>query len=336
MRIFFVAILSLALLSAQDAIFRASTELVVVDALVENRRTGNPIRSLTRDDFEIYEDRARQSISQLSLDKAPLSILFLIDMTDSVRPVLKPLAEGAIGALKHLKPEDEIGVMLYSGRAELVQDFTLDHDAVARAIESAGTMRPGHCGSKPELCNLPAYFNEGVFQAATSVHRTNRTTHADYRPVVIWLTDNVPNVPDEKVHTEVEAIGLVRETGVVICTLMEKSAMSYEMGALYAHNPLFGFARRGHPPGDVYRYADESGGIVTGASRKDMAEKLAALIDRLRSRYTIGYTPLESKPEGVACHINVKLTKEAIARLREDEGVRAGDIVIHARKSYQR
>ena len=143
MKIFFAAILSFALVSAQDAIFRASTELVVIDALVENRKTGNPIRSLHRDDFEISEDHGRQSISQFSLDRAPLSILFLVDMTDSVRPVLKPLADGAVGALKHLKTEDEIAVMLYSGRADLTQDFTQDHEAVAQAIESASRMRPG-------------------------------------------------------------------------------------------------------------------------------------------------------------------------------------------------
>src|SRR5579872_6308289 len=142
MKIIF-ALFSVAIALAQDVTFKTSTELVVVDALVESRKNGSPIRSLTRDDFEISEDGKKQSISQFSLDKAPLSIIFLVDMTDSVRPVLKPLAEGAIGALQHLKPEDEIAVMLYSGRADLTQDFTQDHDAVAKAIDSASRMRPG-------------------------------------------------------------------------------------------------------------------------------------------------------------------------------------------------
>jgi len=333
MRIFFAAILSLALVSAQDAIFRASTELVAVDVLVENKKTGIPIRSLQRDDFEIYEDHARQTISQFSLDTVPLSIVFLIDMTDSVRPVLKPLAQGAIGALHHLKSEDEIAVMLYSARADLTQNFTLDHAAVARAIESASVMRPGKCGAKPELCSLEAYFNEGVFQGAKRAHAASNSSN---RPVIVWLTDNVPNVPDNTVHSEAATLGLLRETGVVVCTLMERSAMSYELGAAYAHNPFLAPMRMMHPPGDVNKYASETGGIVVGATRREMADKLADLIDRIRSRYTLGYAPAQSKPEGELCKIEVKLTRDAIARLKEENGVRPGDIVIRARRGYQR
>src|SRR5271170_1272091 len=113
-----------------DAIFRSSTELVVVDVLVERKKTGLPLRSLTRDDFEVYEDKLRQQITQFSLDTVPLSVVFLFDMTDSVRPVLKPLADGALAALNHLKPEDEIAVMLYAARADVTQDFTTDHALV--------------------------------------------------------------------------------------------------------------------------------------------------------------------------------------------------------------
>jgi VWFA-related protein len=329
MRIFFAAILSLAIASAQDAIFRTSSELVAVDVLVENKKTGIPIRSLTRDDFEIYEDRARQTISQFSLDTVPLSIVFLIDMTDSVRPVLKPLAQGAVAALHHLKPEDEIAVMLYAARADLAQDFTLDHQAVARAIESASVMRPGHCGARPELCSLEAYFNEGVFQATKRAHAASNVSN---RPVIIWLTDNVPNVPDNTVHSEAETMGLLRETGVVVCALMERSAMSREMGLVYSQNPFFMPNRMMHPPGDVNKYADQSGGLVIGARRQEVADKLADLIDRIRSRYTVGYSPAQSEPDGTICKIDVKLTPEAIRKL----GLKARDVTIRARKSYQR
>src|SRR5579871_815366 len=107
---FWLALTFSATTFAQDATFRASTELVVVDALVEHKKTGIPIKSLTRDDFEIYEDKVLQPITQFSLDTVPLSIVFLFDMTDSVRPVLKPLANGALDALHHLKSDDEIAV----------------------------------------------------------------------------------------------------------------------------------------------------------------------------------------------------------------------------------
>jgi VWFA-related protein len=326
----FCAVLSCVFASAQpkdppETVFRASTELVVVDVLVEHKKTGLAVRALARDDFEVYEDKVRQQITQFSLDTVPLSIVFLFDMTDSVRPVLKPLADGALAALEHLKPEDEIAVMLYAARADLTQDFTTDHALVARAIESASTMRPGHCGLKPELCSQEAFFNEGVFQAAS---RALKAGNPSNRRVIIWLTDNVPNIPDGKVHSEAAAMDLLRGSGVVICSLLERSAMSFEFGAAYARNPMFEPFRMMHPPGDVGKYASETGGVVVGAHRDEISAKLADLIDRIRGRYTIGYRPSAQKPDGTLCKIEVKLSREAIAR--------EGAVEIRARRGYKR
>jgi VWFA-related protein len=314
------------LLSASAfAQFKASTELVVVDALVEHKKTGAAIGSLQRDDFEIYEDKVRQQITQFSRDTVPLSIVFLFDMTDSVRPVLKPLAEGALAALKHLKLEDEIAVMLYAARADLTQDFTTDHALIARAIESASKMRPGRCGEKPELCSQEAYFNEGIFQATSRLHKAGNPSN---RRVIIWLTDNVPNIPDDTVHSEAAAFNLLHESGVVVCSLLEKSGMSIGMGAAYTKNPIFAPFRMAHPPGDVGKYAAETGGISIGAHRDEISAKLAGLIDRIRSRYTIGYRPSVQKPDGTLCKIDVKLSKAAIAR--------EGAMDVRARKGYKR
>jgi VWFA-related protein len=317
-----------------DVTFRASTELVVVDVLAEHKKTALPVRGLTRDDFEVYEDKVRQQITQFSLDTVPLSIVFLFDMTDSVRPVLKPLADGALAALEHLKPEDEIAVMLYAARADLTQEFTTDHALVARAIESASTMRPGRCASsdepgppldKGELCSQEAYFNEGVYQAT---RHANKAGNPSNRRVIIWLTDNVPNVPDNKVHSEATAFDLLHESGVVVCSLLERSTMSYGMMTAYSRNPMFEPMRLMHPPGDVGKYAAETGGVVVAARRDEISTKLAGLIDRIRGRYTIGYRPPAQKPEGTLCKIDVKLSRVAIAR--------EGAVEIRARRGYKR
>jgi VWFA-related protein len=304
--------------------FRSASELVLVDVMAESRKTGVPIRSLQQDDFEIYEDGVRQQISHFSLDTMPLSIVFLLDMTDSVRPVLKPLAAGAIAALDRLKPEDEIAVMLYAERADLTLDFGTDHERVARAMEAAGTLKRGACGPKPPLCSQLAYFNEGVFQAAA--HLKDRGNRGN-RGVVIWLTDNVPNVPSAKAHSEAAAFDLLHETGVVVCSLLERSSESYTLMALYAKNPLLEPLRRRRPPGDVRRYAAESGGVSINANRDEIGTKLEDLIDRIRSRYTVGYRPAEQKPAGTISKIEVGLSSAASAR--------EGEMEVHARQAYK-
>jgi hypothetical protein len=46
-------------------------------------------------DFQVAEDGNPQRISCFSHDQLPLSVVFLFDLTDTVRPTLKPLTHGA-------------------------------------------------------------------------------------------------------------------------------------------------------------------------------------------------------------------------------------------------
>ena len=80
-----------------DDVIKINTELVVVDAQVLAKKTGRIIGSLHREDFQLYEDGVKQELTFFSQDKLPLSIVLLFDLTDTVRPVLKPLARGGAG-----------------------------------------------------------------------------------------------------------------------------------------------------------------------------------------------------------------------------------------------
>jgi hypothetical protein len=96
---------------------RVSTRFVVLDALVENKKTGQPIGSLKAKDFLLAEDGVPQNISYFTHDQLPLSVVFLFDLTETVQPVLEPLAEGAREILSHLKPQDEVSVMVFSSHS---------------------------------------------------------------------------------------------------------------------------------------------------------------------------------------------------------------------------
>jgi VWFA-related protein len=301
-----------------DQVFRVTSELVVLDAQVLNRKTGLPVASLKPQDFEVFEDGVKQEIISLSQDKLPLSIVFLFDLTDSVQPVLVPLAQGAAEALGHLKPEDEIAVMVYQAKAQLLQDFTTNRDLAVAAIERAST------GRRDE--SEEAYFNEGVFQAAV---QSRKATNPSSRRVIVWLTDNVPNVPShEWVHTEQQALREVFESGAVVCSLLEMSAMSRAFTVLHKHNPMFTSSRKHFPPGDVNHYADQTGGLVLKSSKSEVATKLAELIDRVRSRYSLAYKPSAEQPAGRFCRIEVKLSRPAADR--------EGQVLVRARRGYYR
>jgi Ca-activated chloride channel family protein len=309
-----------------EPVIRVTVDLVVVDTQVVHKKTGRPIGGLKREDFELLEDGVRQEITAFSQDRLPLSIVFLFDLTDSVRPVLKPLASGALAALKHLKPEDETAVMVYAGAAKLLQDFTTDRALTVAAIEKASEMDSDE----------PAFFNEGVFQAAAQAAKSKNPAS---RRVIVWLTDNVPNVPSDKrgkrrnvsvdrLHTEIDALQELLETGTVVSSLLEFSAMSRTMAVLFSKNPIFAAHRKHYPPGDVYKYAEQTGGQVMQSGKEEVAAKLADLIDQIRSRYSLGYRASVDQPPGKLCEIKLNVSKDVVKR--------EGQVVVKAKRGYYR
>jgi VWFA-related protein len=240
------------------------------------------------------------------------SVVLLFDLTDSVRGVLHRLAAGARDALDHLKPEDEVAVMVYAASTHLVDGFTNDHTRTAAAIDRAATMKSGDA----------AFFNEAVYQAATQVENS---ANASSRRVVLWLTDNLPNVPvsfnlpkdpdtlgGRPPHTEEEAIRKLHESGTVVMPLLLKD----RLGAVF-FEAVMAFERayrNKYPPGDAHTYAELTGGFAAGMRGKGVDERLAEVIDSLRARYTIGYRPTEDKPAGTFCRVRVTLAPGAPLR----------------------
>ncbi len=313
--------------STDPGVYRVNVRLVTVDVQVSGKKSHQSIRDLRQDDFEIYEDGIRQHISSISQDQLPLSIVFLFDLTDSVRPVLKSLALGAMVSLQHLKPEDEVAVMAYSASARLIQDFTTDRALALAGIEKASRMKSDEA----------AFFNEGIFQAANLLTRGHNPAS---RRVVIWLTDDVPNFPSEeirarygrslgkaKLHSEEEATAELLRAGATVSTLLERSRISEDEFSLRMSKPASTMLDTMHyPPGSVKKYAQASGGEVIETNQKHMLERLAFLIDNLRLRYTLGYHPASVQQKGKYSTIKVRLTPEARKA--------AGEVTIAARQGY--
>jgi VWFA-related protein len=310
----------------KDPVYRVTVRLEVVDAQVVSKKNKHAVSSLKRQDFELYEDNVRQEITSFSQDEQPLSVVVLFDLTDSVRPVLLALAEGALEALQHLKPEDEVAVMTYAASTHLVQDFTTNRGLAAAAIVKASRTKSDEA----------AFFNEGIFQAATLLGQARNPAS---RHVIIWLTDDVPNIPSDEVrerygrslragllHTEKEAMAQALKTDTVVCTLLKRSEISDQEDAHRDTAKILG--QMMYPPGEVRKYAQLTGGEVVESSGKKLKLKLAELIDDLRLRYSLSYHPSAAKPAGKFCAIKIKLTPE----IKKSQG----ELLVKAKQGYYR
>ncbi len=293
--------------------FRATSELVLLDVQVIHKKTNTATAELRREDLNVLEDGEPQKIAFFSRDELPLSIVMLFDMTDTSQLVLKQLATDAQTALEHLKPADEAAVMVYAAHGRVIDGFTTDRGRTAAAIQrAAGGKQPG----------VRAYFNEALWEASDFLRKSGNPAG---RRVVIWLTDNLPNVAFGKteqsegerhtVHTEAEAIRSLDESGTVVAPLLLRSSVAIaEAWPVIAFDAPF---RISHPPGDAHKYAEITGGEAISAGNRKIEQRLGELIDDLRSRYTIGYHPTDDEPAGTFRRVQVSLAPRGSLRPRE-------------------
>lgn len=311
-------------------VIRVSSELVVLDVLAENKKTGTPIVNLDAKDFVVSEDGEPQRISYFSRDQLPLSVVFLFDLTETVQPILKPLAEGAFEILGHLKPQDQVAIMVFSSHTELLQDFTTDRRLAAVAVSTAAKMSSGD----------GTFIHEDMYEA---VEQALKSTPPETRRVLVWLTDGTANLENSftqktigkeapaRLHTKEESTTKLMQSGVVVAALIDRSAATDAFIAAADISPLVFFM--GGRTGDINRYADMTGGPVLKTSKKEVAARLAELIDELRARYTLGYVPVGSKASGTFCKLRVTLANDAYRRHRE---LRKSEATVRSRNGYYR
>ena len=82
--------------------------------------------------FELYEEGVKQEITHFSQDKLSLSVILLMDLSASASPVLKEIQSDALLALDRLRERDEVAVMAFSSKTQLVQDFTRDRRLIVK------------------------------------------------------------------------------------------------------------------------------------------------------------------------------------------------------------
>jgi len=117
-------------------LFRSQTELVVLQVSVVDQR-GQFVPGLDRDDFGVYEDGVRQSVTFFAATAAPLDLVLLIDTSSSMFGRMALAQDAAIDLIRTLKPGDRAAVVLFSHTIRIAHPLTGDLPSLERAIRSA-------------------------------------------------------------------------------------------------------------------------------------------------------------------------------------------------------
>jgi Ca-activated chloride channel homolog len=104
-------------------IFQAAVDLVLVPVTVTDSMD-RLVTGLAKDNFNIFQDKKKQSIQNLSNDDAPISAGIILDVSGSMKNKIENSRAALMEFLKLGKPQDEFFLITFSDRPQLACDFT--------------------------------------------------------------------------------------------------------------------------------------------------------------------------------------------------------------------
>ena len=277
---------------------RVAVNLVLIDATVKTK-DGQIMANLKKDDFEVREDGVVQKLEVFNRDELPLNVALVLDLSDSIGPFLAPLRDAATIALASLKPEDEAALFTFSTEAELREPLTKDKKKIADQINTFQARGATN-------------INDGIFVAAEYLLKAPPTG----RRVIILISDDV--------GTDAGGQG----TRDIVTEAIAADAVLYNLKIPGYNPPATRFAAS-MIPGlvNIRKVMDATGGELFDV--QDVAHLdsvFSALIQRIKTRYTLGYYTMANGAEGKPHKLDV--------RLASSFGKKGRDYFILAKNGY--
>ncbi len=120
------------LAAQQQGRFRAGVELVSLSVTVSEG--SKYVTDLDLEQFEVFEDGAKQAITFFSRVQQPIALAVLLDTSNSMEEKLPTAQEAAVGFARRLTPADVMTVVEFNSQVRIAQPFTSDKVALERAI----------------------------------------------------------------------------------------------------------------------------------------------------------------------------------------------------------
>ena len=329
---------------AQDPIvFRSDVSLVRVDAQVVDH-DNRAITHLQADDFVVREEGRPAPIRNFASENMPIDVLFLLDVSASMRPHVQRIADASGQALTVLGKDDHMAIMVFDRYTRVRLPFSGNHQEVQRAFDHL---------LRQEGFNGGTDITRAMLDAADYIRREGRQ---EARRAIVILTDD----ETEFNRDEAAVSRALARADAVMCALIAPDAMAgqrYPGGGGGQRRGTWGSGGGlGGPLGGVIlgpggggpwggnRYPRGGGGrgrasatqsagtaeIARDSGGDSMSVNDASALEetlmRLRQRYALFYNWPEGVAPGQERNIVVDLSPEARRRYPDAE--------VHYRRAY--
>ena len=141
-----------------------TTNLVNVDAVVYNKKTGQPQLNLKQANFAIFVDGVKKDITNFATPEAPITVSLVVEYSKLAETLglygsggmeagqMEVIRPTAMFLSQFIKPEDYVSVIAYDMRPTPLTDFTNDPTRIQQVISLL-------------LHNTPAFSDSNLYDA---------------------------------------------------------------------------------------------------------------------------------------------------------------------------
>ncbi len=344
----------------EDDVIRVETNVVFVDTLVRDKRTGAPVKDLTAENFELLDDGKPRKLSQFSregLSRRPLALVLVLNLHSSGILFLEKteVMESVISALSKLQPGDEVAIVQtwyepdggepynFQIKSKTVQDLTRDRAKTLAALRGVQKFAERNLPQVESLFLFKKSAKDAVLSdiSGTSEPPIGAADAPDYKHILddaARLAEQHPESQFEIVEVtddlDAEGFGkttktarrLVASNVTVNGLIMKRNLMDKMINTFGVLSPLIG--ERFHT---ISYYAKQTGGETAVVGRP---EEFIAAVDKIiggiAARYSLGFLLEEDATDDNRMH---KL--EVKVKTRNEQGKKR-EVTVSARHGYYR
>jgi len=119
-------------------VFKKQVQEVVLHATVVDE-SGQPVTSLDRNAFTVYQNGQQQTITSFRREDVPVAIGIVVDNSGSMRDKRAKVSQAVVNLLQASNPQDEIFVVNFSQTPYLDQDFTSNASLLQAALHQTSS-----------------------------------------------------------------------------------------------------------------------------------------------------------------------------------------------------
>jgi Ca-activated chloride channel family protein len=263
---------------------RSGVELVSLNVTVTDG--GNKYATdLNEEDFEVYEDGAKQKLTFFSKTQQPISLALLLDTSASMDERMGIAQEAAIGFAKQLHKEDQAEVIDFDSQVRILSPFTNDAAALEKAIRATTP-------------NGSTSLYNAIYISLKELKKTRAASTSEIRRQAIVLLSDGDDTSSLIEFEEVLDLAKRSETSIY--------AIGLRQGEI---------ARREFKEAEfvLKQLANETGGrAYFPTDARELAKIYQTIWDELSSQYSVAYSSGNPKRDGAWRRVQVRLLKPGL------------------------